>query len=263
MKIVVINGSPRKGITHESMNVVKSAMQKLGEVEFVEFRLPQDLPVFCHGCFQCFMQGECRCPDAAQVQPIVQELLSADGWIIGSPIYALQLSAGLKALFDHTAYCFLNHRPRFFTQKALVITTTAGAGIKSTSKYIAQTMSFWGVNKIYQYGQPVMALKWDEIPSKTKEKLVRNLQRVAVEFYRDVESKVMHSPSFIQSVMFNAGKALNASYDDTNEDKKYWAEHGWLANDSRYFTKNAKLGPLKSVIGGLTRWMMGRVMKSK
>lgn len=261
MKIVVINGSPRKGITYESLNVAKEAMLQLGEVEFSDYRLPQDLPFFCRGCLQCFVQGEQRCPDAAHVQPIVQELLSADGWIIGSPVYSLQLSGGLKALFDHMSYCFLNHRPRFFRQKALVITISAGAGIKSTTKYIVQTMSYWGVNRVYKYGQPVLAAKWDEMPPKTKQRLVTNLRRVAGEFYQDVRSGRMRSPSLIQSMMFGAGKALTKGSADASEDKKYWMEQGWLAKDSRYYTQSARLGPVKTAVSGLVAWVMGRIIK--
>ncbi|WP_347707330.1 NAD(P)H-dependent oxidoreductase [Clostridium sporogenes] len=47
----------------------------------------------------------------------------ADALIVTSPVYSLQITGLLKNSIDHMAYNF--HRPRFFTKKALVITTTA------------------------------------------------------------------------------------------------------------------------------------------
>ncbi|WP_409069976.1 hypothetical protein ACFLKB_12625 [Clostridium sp. FAM 1755] len=46
----------------------------------------------------------------------------------------MQITGLLKNSIDHMSYNF--HRPRFFTKKALVITTTAGAGHKDVANNI-------------------------------------------------------------------------------------------------------------------------------
>lgn len=263
MKITVIHGSPRKGVTYESIKVVKEEMQKLGEVEFVDVHLPQDAPVFCKGCFQCFMKGEHSCPDAKYIQPIVEEIISSDGIIVSSPVYALQISGGLKAFFDHTAYCFLNHRPRFFKQKALIVTTTAGAGIKNCNKYISENLTFWGINKIYKYGQPTFASKWEEMPLDKKEKLITNLKKVSVTFYKDVESKRIHSPALIQTIMYNASKVLINKSDYSQADKEYWTRKGWLNRESKYFLNEKPLNIVHRITGKFVSSMFGKVIKSK
>ncbi len=261
MKIVVINGSPRKGITYETMQIAMEEMRKQGEVEFVDFNLPQDLPEFCKGCFQCIMNTEERCPDAAHVQPIVQALLSCDGMIIGTPVYALQISAGLKSLFDHMAYCYLNHRPRFFRQKALVITTAAGSGIKNCNRYIKENLTFWGVNKVYTYGQPVLAAKWSEVPPESKQKLVRNTQRVSKLFYEDLASQRLHNPTFIQSVMFNASRVLAKFANESSADKRYWIEQGFIKDDCRYYLNDTRVPVMHRIAGWLTSMMFTRMLR--
>ncbi len=44
MKIVMIYGSPRKGVTYEAVQIVKKELQAQEDVEFTEFQLPQDMP---------------------------------------------------------------------------------------------------------------------------------------------------------------------------------------------------------------------------
>lgn len=264
MKIIVIYGSPRKGMTYEAVQFVKTEMEKNGPVEFVEFRLPQDAPAFCKGCFQCFSTGEATCPDAKYIQPIASAMMEADGFIISTPVYAMQISGALKAFFDHMAYCFINHRPRFIHQKALVIVTTAGAGVKNCLRYITENLRFWGVNQVFGYGQPVLAMDWNGIPPKTKTKLTTALQKYAHIFYHDIAVKKIHRPTFLQAVMYYAGKALMLSYeDDAHPDKAYWRQKGWLENDCRYLSPATKPGLVKSLIGGIAFFAMRRVMKNQ
>lgn len=261
MNIVVIYGSPRKGNTYEAVRIAKDEIQKLGEVEFKEFYLPQDMPAFCKGCFQCILKGESKCPEAKYIKPIEEAMLSADGIIISTPVYVLQVSGALKAFFDHMAYCYLNHRPRFFRQKAMVITTTAGAGIGNCNKYISKNLSFWGINKIYKHGEKMMAIDWDDMPVKRKTKAWNRYKKVARAFYEDIDSQKMHSPSFLQVIMFNAGKALANIYEESSADKKYWMENGWMEKGCRYFIEDAKPGIIKNIVGKLTFHMFRKIVK--
>lgn len=43
---------------------------------------------------------------------------------------------------------------------ALVISTAAGGGMKSTNKDIMDSLNFWGVGKIFTYGKAVTAVNW-------------------------------------------------------------------------------------------------------
>ena len=53
-----------------------------------------------------------------------------------------------------------------FSKRAVVISTAAGAGMKSTNKDMADSLSFWGVPKIYKIGFGVHAVSWKEVSDK-------------------------------------------------------------------------------------------------
>lgn len=262
MNIVIIYGSPRKGITYETVQIAKAELQKSGPVQFIEFHLPQDMPAFCKGCFQCFQKGEAKCPDAEYVQPIVTAMMEADGFIISTPVYALHISGALKAFFDHTAYCYINHRPRFYKQKALVITTTAGAGISNCNKYITQNLTFWGINKVYTFGEKMLASAWREVPPRVLAKATMRLQQKARIFYNDINSQKVYPPGLIQAIMFQVSRLLMYSYQD-NTDKDYWQEKGWLDKRSEYLCQEAKPGLLKKMVGRLTSMIFRKIIKIK
>ena len=252
MQMVIINGSPRKGITYKAISIVKDELESLGDVNFQEFNLPQDMPCFCSGCFKCFEKGEEFCPDARYVQPIVQALDEADGIIIGTPVYAMQISGGLKALFDHLAYCYINHRPRFYNKKALVISTTVGAGISNCNKYIKQNLSFWGVNRIYTVGKPVLAIKWDEIDKNKRDGFEKSLRLVAGKLFKDISNRKVYPPNFLQTIMFNVSKAIMLNIEDVSADRSYWKNNGWLDGRKQFLGEEIKPGIFNRSAGFIT-----------
>ncbi len=94
----------------------------------------------CTGCMHCMM-NEGRCAIDDDMQPLYQQLLEADGVIIGSPTYYMDVSGAVKCLIDRSlalyyrgigpiAYPdkpFLGQRP--LAEKPVVLATTvAGAG---------------------------------------------------------------------------------------------------------------------------------------
>ena len=137
MKYVIINGSPRKKNT---WSMVKQAKANLGEdAEFEEIQLMKAKIQMCNGCFKCIMEGEDHCPHKDIVQSIIDKIRWADGIVIASPVYAMNVTGLIKNFFDHTAYLY--HRPEFFDKKALIVVSTAGAGQKDVAKYIDENVS--------------------------------------------------------------------------------------------------------------------------
>ena len=133
MNYVIINGSPRRKNT---WMMVEQAKKNLNG-NFEEIHLMKEKIPFCNGCFKCFMEGEEKCHHHEKIKEILDKIRQADGIIIACPVYALNVPGLLKNFFDHTAYLY--HRPEFFTKKALVIVSTAGAGQKDVAKYIDET----------------------------------------------------------------------------------------------------------------------------
>ena len=129
MKYLIINGSPRKKTTY---NIIKQAESNL-DSEFEEVHLMEEQIPICVGCMNCMMIGEDKCPHSDKIQPIIEKMNECDAIIIASPVYAMNVSSLLKNFMDHTAYLY--HRPCFFTKKALIVVSTAGAGHKKVAKY--------------------------------------------------------------------------------------------------------------------------------
>jgi len=61
-------------------------------------------------------------------------MIEADGIIFVSPVYCENVSGLMKNFIDRFDYVF--HRQRFFDQKAMVLSTSAGGGLKDTLDYL-------------------------------------------------------------------------------------------------------------------------------
>lgn len=242
MKYVIINGSPRKKNTWAVVNQVKKSLNG----EFEEIQLMKEKIPLCIGCFNCVCRGEEKCPHYDKINPIVEKIMEADGIIIASPVYAMNVTALLKNFFDHTAYFY--HRPRFFTKKALVVVTTAGAGHKDVSKYMDETLRHWGVNKVYK-----LAFKCGGKDSLETKKI----DEVAKQFRDDVESGKTHSPKVMDVIFYEVWRVMALKDDHIEPDIKYWHETGLVNHD---FAPEVKLGLFKKIFSKLMFNILKRVM---
>lgn len=179
MKIVVVHGSPRKGNTYKATELFKKEMQNQGEIEFVDFFLPKDMPEFCRGCMTCFLKGEEKCPHADYTMPILDQMVLADALIFTTPVFALSLSGCMKSFLDHFAYIFIVHRARseMFEKKAFIISSTVGAGAKSAMKTISTSLKYWGVNRVYTYKFATFGDEWDKLKLDKKDKIEKQIKQ--------------------------------------------------------------------------------------
>ena len=159
----------------------------------------------------------------------------------------MNVSGILKNLFDHTAYFY--HRPEFFTKKALVVVTTAGAGHKKVANYIDETLRHWGVNKVYKYS--VVCGGKDSLEDDA-------IDKIAEKFSRDVNSNKLHSPKLGDIVFFNVWKSLALLNDPIKKDAEYWKQTGLINHD---FAPEVKLNPVKKVFSKLMSFVLKKVMK--
>lgn len=243
MKYVIINGSPRKKNTWK---IVEQAKTNLNG-EFEEIHLMEEKIPMCKGCYNCIMQGEDKCPHRDKIVPIVDKISSADGIIVACPVYAMNVTAILKNYLDHTAYIY--HRPAFFTKKALVIVSTAGAGQKDVAKYIDETLRHWGVNKVYKITHACGGK--DSID-------VKNINGISQKFAKDVESGKLHSPKFGDVLFYNVWRAMVLSEAPLEADAKFWFETGLVNND---FSPKIKLNIVKKAFAKMMFFVMKRVIK--
>lgn len=72
MKITVINGTEKRGVTHRLKEMFLEPFRERAEI--TEYYLPRDCPAFCTGCLNCTMKSEHTCKDSSYVGKIEKSL---------------------------------------------------------------------------------------------------------------------------------------------------------------------------------------------
>lgn len=106
MKVVAINGSPRKdGNTRLLLETALEPLARAGwETELVQLggRAIQG----CRACFKCWEKKDKRCVFGGKdvFNEVFEKALSADALILGSPTYFTDVSAEMKAFIDRAGF---------------------------------------------------------------------------------------------------------------------------------------------------------------
>lgn len=221
MKITMIHGQNHKGSTYQ---IGRLLAEKIGG-EITEFFLPRDFGEFCVGCTNCFMKQESCCPHYEKLRPLTEAINEADILILTSPVYVYHATGPMKAFLDHYGYRWMVHRPeeRMFKKQGVCISTAAGGGMKSTNKDMADSLYFWGIPKVYQYGVAVRAISYSKVNPKIKKKIEQKTTLLAEKIKRNygktrpgIKTRglffIMH---LLQRKGFNQA------------DHIYWTEKGW------------------------------------
>lgn len=227
MKIALINGQNHKGSTY---HIGRLLAEKLADSENIhEVFLPKDMPNFCVGCARCIIENENVCPHYKHMEPITQLIDSADVLIFTSPVYVFHATGSMKALLDHYAYRWMSHRPeeKMYRKQGVVISTAAGAGMKSTIKDIRDSFLWWGVGRIYSYGIGVQAISWAEVADKKRAKIESKTDHLAKAIARR-EGAV--KPSLKTRFLFEIMRLMEKKPWNP-VDGGYWKEKGWMGSE--------------------------------
>ncbi|MEI6126562.1 MAG: flavodoxin family protein [Pseudomonadota bacterium] len=141
MKILAIYGGLRQD--SNTNKLVKKIAEASGlDYEIADLGKLEVKP--CTGCSECMM-NEGKCPIGDDMQGLYEKLLAADGIILGSPTYFMNISGAVKCFIDRSLALFYRgigpmYDPDmpFMGQRPLsgkcgvVVTTVAGAGHDKT-----------------------------------------------------------------------------------------------------------------------------------
>jgi multimeric flavodoxin WrbA len=101
MKIVLINGSPRKnGATGKILTYFKDYLEKnnpdinIQYVNLIDYNIK-----YCIGCEICYKTGKCNITDD-NVENIRDLIKSSDGIVFSSPNYASNVTGLFKTFYD-------------------------------------------------------------------------------------------------------------------------------------------------------------------
>ncbi len=231
MKIAVINGTEKQGVTYRLKELFLKKFKSIAEI--TEYYLPKDCPSFCSGCTSCFMRGESTCKDHAYINAIETSLLQADLIVITSPAYVMHATGAMKALLDHFGYRWMPHRPaaEMFQKRAVIITQCLGAGAKSTAQDIKHSLSWWGISEIGVFKGALMSdILWDKIPEKKRKKLTNGVERLARKFLNIDYSKPARTRPATK-IKFACCRLIQKQVRKNGAgglDGEYWAQNGWL-----------------------------------
>jgi len=101
MKVVAINGSPRKG-GNTSM-LIEKVFEPLAAagIDTECIQLGGKAVHGCTACYKCFENTDGRCViDNDPVNDCIAKMVEADGILLGSPTYFANVSTEIKALID-------------------------------------------------------------------------------------------------------------------------------------------------------------------
>jgi multimeric flavodoxin WrbA len=241
MKVLAIMGSPRKkGNTYKITKKLEEKMKQMGNVEF-EYLFLKDVNLHpCTGCFACISKGGNICPINDDRTKIEDKIRDADGVILASPVYVMQITWLMKILIDRMAYYC--HRPRFFNQKAIAISTTGGIGLKETLNYLELVASGWGFNFVHKLG--IQTPPWPKT-SKSYNKDEKKIQDTAKIFYKSLQSETLPNPNLMSYIGFKIIKELSERFKEyLPSDFQFYKKH-----ENYYY--DTKISVIKKFMGDI------------
>ncbi len=153
MKVLAINGSPRKGGNTEYL--LKTVLEVL-ESEGIETELIQIGRTNIRGCIACGMcikNKDKRCAvDGDIFNDVFTKMRDADGLLLGSPTYFTDVSAEMKALIDRSGYVAAVNRGLFRHKVgAAVVAVRRGGAIHvfDTINHLFQMSQMFVVGSTY------------------------------------------------------------------------------------------------------------------
>ncbi|MFT8316027.1 MAG: NAD(P)H-dependent oxidoreductase [Clostridium sp.] len=221
MKYLMFNGSPHKGNTWRLAKLIQEDLQEISpESIFEEIQLADlELP-FCTGCSLCFRRGHEHCPHHKIMQKIIDKIDESDGVIFAMTTFNMQPNALTKNFIDHL--CYMLHRPHFFRNKAIAVTTVGGVGGKSAVNYLMGWLKGIGFNHCYKF--PMPSYSWNDYTVNKKTKI--KCKKLVEKFHKDVSSKKMYAPTFAVLIPYNLFRGMSLGYakgtEYETEDGVYW-----------------------------------------
>lgn len=97
MKVLLINGSPRKQCTYTALCEVASSLNQEG-IETEIYSIGAKPVAGCIGCWKCRETGKCIQKDF--VNDLAEKAKEFDGFIFGAPVYYASPNGSMLALLD-------------------------------------------------------------------------------------------------------------------------------------------------------------------
>lgn len=140
-KVVAVNGSPHVGIgnTDQMIQMLAAGLDR-HDVDLEQVHLAGLNIGYCIGCALCLDKGKCWRHD--DYGPLAEKLLAADGVVLASPVYVMQVTAQMKTFLDRSLP--YGHKPRDSWKPGLAICVSAGMGETEVGDYLTRCLRIFG-----------------------------------------------------------------------------------------------------------------------
>ena len=238
-QIVSLNGSPRKRrsntgeLLREIEALIPPDLAHVTRLDLADYEVAH-----CLGCERCILK-DIPCFQDDDAGRVLQQIREADGLILSSPVYMLNVTGKLKSLIDRSASWF--HRPTLVGRPALVASSTAGSGLKETLDYLEKVVIQWGGHPAGRIGRSLT----DAEPVGRSE-LSRFLWHLRNEPSR-------YRPSLRQLIFYHVQKVV--AMKTSPVDRAYWEAQGW---DEAVYYHPCRISLVKQAFARAFYWMLER-----
>ena len=199
-KALLLMASPRAGWSDGAAETLAEILAEKG-VQVRTAAVREEEIGYCRGCGACMGRGEKACPMSGDgAQRLLSEMLWADGVVILTPNYALQVPALLKNLLDRLSFVF--HRPRFFGRVFMPIIAQGIYGGRGVHKYLNDTMEFWGFRPVKGAVLQGALYPNEKLSAEAAGKNREKLGAAAGRFVDALNSERPKKPSFFRLMIF-------------------------------------------------------------
>lgn len=223
MKILVIIGSLRKKNTYTAIKKIEGYHKNYPDFKY-EYLFLKDIDLkLCRGCHLCISHGEDKCPLKDDHDLIISKIEGADGVILASPNYVMNVPWLMKNFIDRFAYTM--HRPKFFNQYFMILITSGS--------YMGTKQASGTLGLMASGGKIITKLKVYYSPGMNEKKMLKqekNIKKKAEIFHKRLSVKTGHKPSFAFLLWFSIFKATS------NENRTQLPADYNFYKDKNYFT---------------------------
>lgn len=167
MKVILLNGSPRgEKCTYTALKIIEEELVNEG-IEVKIFSVGNKPVIGGTGCGACGGLGKCVHDDLVNV--VSEELETADGFIVGSPVHYASASGAVTSFLDRLFYCTDKKYLRMMFGASIVSCRRGGA-----------SAAFDQLNKYFTISEMpiVSSTYWNQIHGNTPEEALQDLEGV-------------------------------------------------------------------------------------
>ena len=157
--VLAINGSPRKeGNTSILIRHILTELEKEG-IETETIQLGGKKVHGCTACLKCFENRDRKCViDDDLVNTCIEKMSNADGIILGSPVYFLDITSEMKALIDRAGFVSFANGLLFRNKVGNAVVAVRRAGASRTADSM---LHFFLANEMIVPGLPAIGIGRD------------------------------------------------------------------------------------------------------